>query len=62
MLLNMGASILQIPANEKQILLETENGLKLLEKLQHIFRRETAVLKAIQHRETIPSKQDIRNN
>jgi Lon protease-like protein len=62
LLLNLGASILQIPPYEKQTLLEAESGVHLLEKLQHIFRRETAVLKAIQRRESTPSNQDIRNN
>jgi Lon protease-like protein len=62
LLLNLGASILQIPPYEKQTLLEAENGVQLLEKLQHIFRRETAVLKAIQRRGNTPSNHDIRNN
>ena len=62
LLLNLGASILQIPSYEKQTLLEFADGVRLLDKLQHIFRRETAVLEAIQRRGDDPSDHDIRNN
>jgi Lon protease-like protein len=44
MLLHLAASILQIPDFEKQTLLEILDGALLLGKLQHLFRRETAVL------------------
>lgn len=62
LLLNLASSILQIPPDEKQHLLEVENGAAYLEKLQHMYRRETVVLKAIQHKDNSPTAQDIRYN
>jgi Lon protease-like protein len=62
LLLNLASSILQIPVYEKQDLLEVQNGTRLLENLQHMYRRETAVLKAIQMKGDNPSEQEIRNN
>jgi Lon protease-like protein len=62
LLLNLAASILQIPAYEKQILLEASDGQQLLGKLQHIYRRESAVLKAIQQKGDRPLDKIIRNN
>ncbi len=61
LLLYLGASILQIPAFEKQNLLEMDDSVKLMEELQHIYRREAAVLAAIQRQGTI-SHQKVRNN
>ena len=62
LLLNLASSILQIPPYEKQTLLEFEDSNLYLEKLQHIYRRETAVLKAIQRKGHSASQLEIRNN
>jgi uncharacterized protein len=44
MMIYLAASLLQIPAEEKQPLLETDTGSQLLEMLQRLYRRELAVL------------------
>jgi len=62
LLMHLAAAILQIPDFEKQTLLEVLDGALLLGKLQHLFRRETAVLAAIHRRESTPINRDIRNN
>lgn len=44
MLIYLSAALLQIPAAEKQPLLEAETAQELLDKIQRLFRRELAVL------------------
>ncbi len=44
MLIYMAAALLQIPAIEKQPLLEADTANLLLNKVQHLFRRELAIL------------------
>jgi uncharacterized protein len=44
LLIYLASALLQVPAQEKQALLEAESASKLLENVQRIFRRELAVL------------------
>jgi uncharacterized protein len=44
LLLNLAAALLQLPAIEKQGLLEAANATKLMEELFRLYRRESAVL------------------
>ena len=44
MLIYLSAALLQIPAREKQPLLEAETGSLLLERVQRLYKRELAVL------------------
>jgi len=44
MLLYWAAAMLQIPAHEKQPLLETPTALELLERIERLYRRETSLL------------------
>jgi uncharacterized protein len=44
MLIYLAASLLQVPSEEKQPLLEAETAAALLEKVQRLYRRELAVL------------------
>jgi uncharacterized protein len=44
MLIYLAASLLQVPSEEKQPLLESETAALLLEKVQRLYRRELAVL------------------
>jgi hypothetical protein len=41
------AMLLQIPAEEKQVLLEINDPLALIEKLQRTYQREVALLKVL---------------
>jgi uncharacterized protein len=44
MLIYLSAALMQIPANEKQPLLEADTAASLLEQVQRLYRREMAVL------------------
>lgn len=47
MLIYLSAALLQLPANEKQPLLETNTAAALLDQVQRLYRRELAVLPAL---------------
>lgn len=49
MLIYLSAALLQLPAIEKQPLLEADSAALLLQKLQRLFRRELAVLPPLMH-------------
>jgi uncharacterized protein len=49
MLIYMATALLQIPAHEKQPLLEAETASRLLKKVLRLFRRELAVLPGLLH-------------
>lgn len=44
LLIYLAAALLQIPAHEKQPLLETQNAAQLIEMVQRLYRRELAVM------------------
>jgi hypothetical protein len=44
-LLNLAAALLQVPATEKQPLLEAQYASQMLDLLERLYRRETALLR-----------------